>query len=128
MMTQAAELPWFAAVPVALLLLAGAGLTLVGSLGLLRLRSFYERLHAPTLGTSYGMGCILLASMIFFSVLQTRLVVHEVVIGLFVILTTPVTLMLVARASLHRDRLEENPQVPLAGAGEGTSRRQDGAG
>ena len=112
MMTQAAELPWFVAVPVALLLLAGAGLTLIGSLGLLRLRSFYERLHAPTLGTSYGTGCILIASMIFFSVLQTRLVVHEIVIGVFVILTTPVTLMLVARASLHRDRLEKSDEVP----------------
>lgn len=112
MIPQAAELPWFAAVPVALLLLAGAGLTLVGSLGLLRLRSFYERLHAPTLGTSYGMGCILLASMIFFSVLQTRLVVHEIVIGVFVVLTTPVTLMLVARAALHRDRLEKREQIP----------------
>jgi multicomponent K+:H+ antiporter subunit G len=112
MIPQTTELPWFAAVPVALLLLAGAGLTLAGSLGLLRLRSFYERLHAPTLGTSYGMGCILVASMIFFSVLQTRLVVHEIVIGVFVILTTPVTLMLVARASLHRDRLEKNEQVP----------------
>lgn len=114
MMTQAAELPWFAAVPVAMLLLAGAGLTLVGSLGLLRLRSFYERLHAPTLGTSYGMGCILVASMIFFSVLQTRLVVHEVVIGIFVVLTTPVTLMLVARASLHRDRLEKRGEIPAS--------------
>lgn len=112
MMTQAAELPWFAAVPVALLLLAGAGLTLAGSIGLLRLRSFYERLHAPTLGTSYGMGCILAASMIFFSVLQTRLVVHEIVIGILVVLTTPVTLMLVARASLHRDRLEKSDEVP----------------
>jgi len=112
MMTQAAELPWFAAVPVALLLLAGAGLTLIGSIGLLRLKTFYERLHAPTIGTSYGMACILVASMIFFSVLQTRLVVHEIVIGAFVILTTPVTLMLVARASLHRDRLEESGQVP----------------
>lgn len=112
MMPEAAELPWAAAVPVALLLLAGAGLTLVGAIGLLRLRSFYERLHAPTLGTSYGMGCILLASMIFFSVLQTRLALHEILIGVFVILTTPVTLMLVARASLHRDRLEKNEDVP----------------
>ncbi|MBS7813002.1 monovalent cation/H(+) antiporter subunit G [Roseococcus sp. XZZS9] len=107
-----AELPWIAAVPVALLLLIGAGLTLVGSFGLLRLRSFYERVHAPTLGTSYGMGCTLLASMIFFSVLQGRFVIHEIVIGFLILVTTPVTLMLLARASLHRDRLEKNEQVP----------------
>jgi multicomponent K+:H+ antiporter subunit G len=114
MMTEAADLPWFAAVPVALLLLIGAGLTLAGSIGVLRLRTFYERLHAPTLGTSYGMGCILIASMIFFSVLQTRIVIHEILIGVFVVLTTPVTLMLVARASLHRDRLEKQEEVPPA--------------
>ncbi|TCI00030.1 cation:proton antiporter [Roseococcus sp. SYP-B2431] len=120
-MTQAAELPWFAAVPVALLLLAGAGLTLVGSLGMLRLKTFYERLHAPTLGASYGMSCILLASMIFFSVLQTRLVLHEIAIAILVLLTTPVTLMLVARAALHRDRLEQSQGVPAS-----ARRRPDG--
>lgn len=111
-MTGAATLPLFVAIPVAMLLLLGAGLALAGSVGLLRLRSFYERVHAPTIGTSFGMGCVLLASMIYFSVLQTRLVVHELVIGLLVLLTTPVTLMLVARAALHRDRLEGSTEVP----------------
>ena len=69
-MSHAAELPLWAALPVALLLLLGAGLGLTGSIGLLRLRSFYDRVHAPTLGTTLGIGCILLASMLFFSVLQ----------------------------------------------------------
>jgi multicomponent K+:H+ antiporter subunit G len=105
-MTQAAELPLWAAIPVALLLLIGSGLALTGSIGLLRLKSFYERLHAPTIGTSYGIGCVLMASAIFFSVLQSRLVLHEVLIGIVVIATTPVTLMLLGRAARHRDRLE----------------------
>ncbi|MBO1074585.1 monovalent cation/H(+) antiporter subunit G [Roseomonas marmotae] len=113
-MNQAVDLPLFVAVPVALLLLVGAGLSLAGSVGLLRLKSFYERLHAPTLATSFGMGSVLLASMIFFSVLQTRLVLHEVLIGIFVVVTTPVTLMLVARAALHRDRLEGSGDVPVS--------------
>lgn len=111
-MTGAVDLPLWAAVPVALLLLAGAALTLIGSIGLLRLKSFYERVHAPTLGSSLGVGCVLLASMLFFSVLQTRLVVHEVLIGLFVVMTTPVTLMLLARAALYRDRQEGDGKVP----------------
>lgn len=114
MIPAAAELPWIVVIPVCLLLLAGSGLTLVGAFGLLRLNSFYARVHAPTLGTSYGMGCILLASMLFFSVLQTRLVIHELAIGAFVILTTPVTLMLVARAAIHRDRLEGQDAIPRA--------------
>jgi multicomponent K+:H+ antiporter subunit G len=104
------------AVPVALLLLAGAGLVLAGAIGLLSLKSFYERLHAPTLATSFGMAFILLASSIFFSALQSRLAVHEVLIGVLVLVTTPVTLMLVGRAALHRDRLEGSPDVPQAAA------------
>ena len=37
---------------------------------------------------------------------------HEILIGIFVTVTTPVTLMLLARATLHRDRAEGNPDVP----------------
>ncbi|EHL99468.1 monovalent cation/proton antiporter, MnhG/PhaG subunit [Acetobacteraceae bacterium AT-5844] len=112
-MSHAADLPLWAAIPVALLLLAGAGLTLTGSIGLVRLKTFYERLHAPTLGTSYGAAFILLGSMVFFSVLQSRLTVHELLIGILLIITMPVTLMLLGGAALHRDRLEGNdPAVP----------------
>lgn len=111
-MSHAADLPLWAAVPVALLLLVGAALGLTGSIGLLRLRSFYERVHAPTLGTTLGIGSILLASMLFFSVMQTRFVLHEILITVFMVVTTPVTLMLLARAALHRDRAEGSPDVP----------------
>jgi multicomponent K+:H+ antiporter subunit G len=111
-MTNAADLPAWAALPIALLLLLGAALTLTGSLGLLRLGSFYDRIHAPTLGTTLGIGCVLLASMLFFSVLQTRLVLHELLIAVLMVVTTPVTLMLLARAALYRDRQEGCDEVP----------------
>jgi multicomponent K+:H+ antiporter subunit G len=111
-MTHAADLPAWAAISTALLLLLGAGLALTGSAGLLRLGSFYERMHAPTLGSTLGVGCILLASMVFFSLLQTRLVIHEALIGIFMTATTPVTLTLLARAALYRDRSEGAPGVP----------------
>lgn len=104
--------PLWAALPTALLLLVGAGLAFVGSLGLVRLQSFYDRMHAPTLATTLGIGCILLASMLYFSVLQSRPVLHEVLIGVFMVVTTPVTLMLLARAALFRDRREGNDEVP----------------
>ena len=38
------------------LILVGAGFTLIGSLGLLRLRDFYSRLHAPTKASTLGVG------------------------------------------------------------------------
>ncbi len=111
-MTHAAELPAWAALAVTVLLLLGAGLALTGAVGLLRLQSFYERVHAPTLGTTLGIGCVLLASMLFFSLLQTRFILHEILIAVLVMVTTPVTLMLLARASLYRDRIEGNEAVP----------------
>jgi multicomponent K+:H+ antiporter subunit G len=110
--TPGADLPIWAAVPVAVLLLAGAGLALTGSIGLVTLRSFYDRIHAPTLATSLGIGFVLLASMLYFSVLQTRFVLHEILITVFMVVTTPVTLMLLARAALYRDRQEGNAEVP----------------
>ena len=48
-MTTAQDLPLWAAILVSFFLLVGAGLTLIGSIGFLRFRTFYERLHAPTL-------------------------------------------------------------------------------
>ena len=111
-MTHLAQVPLWAAVPMAALLLMGAGLTLVGSIGLLQLHSFYDRIHAPTLGTSWGTAGIVMASMILFSVLESRFVLHALLIGVFITVTTPVTLMLLGRATVYRDRSEGNPEVP----------------
>jgi multicomponent K+:H+ antiporter subunit G len=111
-MTHASDLPAWAAMVTSILLLVGAFLAFTGSLGLLRLRTFYERVHAPTLGTTLGIGSVLLASMLFFSVLQSRPVLHEVLIAVFMVITTPVTLLLLARAALYRDRREGNEGVP----------------
>jgi multicomponent K+:H+ antiporter subunit G len=106
-MNGAAEIPALAAIAIAALLIIGAAITLVGSLGLLRLRSFYERVHAPTLGTTLGTACIVAASMICFTTLQSRAVVHELLIIVFITVTTPVTLTILVRAALLRDRTED---------------------
>jgi multicomponent K+:H+ antiporter subunit G len=111
-MIGSAELPPWAALLTAILLLVGAAFALTGSLGLLRLKSFYERVHAPTLGITLGTGCILAASAIYFSVLQSRPVLHEVLIAVFTLTTTPITLMVLVRAALFRDRSENVEGVP----------------
>jgi multicomponent K+:H+ antiporter subunit G len=96
-------LPPLVAGIVALLLVVGAAATLIGSFGLLRLRTFYERIHPPTMGTTLGVGLTLTASILMFSVLASRPVVHEILIGVFAFVTTPVTYMLLVRAAVHRD-------------------------
>src|SRR3546814_7657458 len=66
-MIQAPDLPLWAAIAVGFFVLLGASITLVGALGLLRMGNFYERIHPPTLGPTWGTMCILIASMISFS-------------------------------------------------------------
>lgn len=105
-MTHLEQLPPSVAIIVAVLVAVGSVLTLIGALGLIRLGNFYDRLHAPTLGTSWGAGGILLGSVIMFSTLGSRLVVPELFLGLMMLVTTPVTLMVLGRAALHRDRAE----------------------
>ena len=110
-MTPMGSLPLWAALLTAALVLLGATLTLIGTLGLLRFDSFYRRVHAPTLGTSLGAGSILIGSMLCFSVSHFRPVVHEILIAVFMTVTTPVTLMLLVRAALSRDLQEDNSEV-----------------
>jgi multicomponent K+:H+ antiporter subunit G len=111
-MSAAAELPTWAALLMAVFVFVGAAVTLTGALGLLRLGSFYERVHAPTLGTTLGTACISAASVICFSVQQTRPVLHELLIAFFTLVTTPVTLLILVRAALYRDRSENADGVP----------------
>jgi multicomponent K+:H+ antiporter subunit G len=106
------DLPMWLSVLVSAFVVFGALLTMAGCFGLVRLENFYLRIHAPTMGTSMGGGLILVASAIYFTVTQERLVVHEMAIFVFVTITTPVTLMLLARAALFRDRVEGNDGVP----------------
>ncbi len=111
-MSGPTPLPPAIEVLVAVLLLVGSGLTLIGAMGPLRLKSFYERLHPPTLGATFGAACILIASMIFFSVRESRPVIHELLLLAFIFVTAPLTLLLVIRAAVHRDRLEGHSPVP----------------
>lgn len=112
------DLPLWAAIPVCLLMLAGAGFSLAGAIGLVRMGSFYQRLHTPSLASSGGTILITAASILCFAVLDSRWVIHEVLIIAFVLLTTPVSLMLIGQSTLYRDRIAGKPTVPKKAPGE----------
>ena len=97
------QLPAWAALGVALLLVVGASIVLIGALGLLRLPTFYQRIHGPALIVTLGVGSMLLASMLYFTVAQSRLVIHEIIIAVFLLMTAPVTAMTIMRAAVYRD-------------------------
>lgn len=86
---------------ISIALLIGAFFILVGSIGLLRLRDFYSRLHAPTKATTLGLGSILIASMVYFGVVRGTPSLHELLITLFLFMSAPVSAYLLAKAALH---------------------------
>ena len=126
-MSHAAALSPVLAAVVGVLVVLGAAVAFIGSIGLLRLPTFYERVHPPTMGTTLGAGCTLVASMLLFSALESRLVLHEVAIAIFMVVTTPVTYMLLMRAAMHRDRAEGNdPTSPAHRASDTLQETDDG--
>lgn len=96
------ELPLWVSLTASALLIASGLLTLIGSIGLLRLKHLYERMHAPTLGMTLGTFCLLLASVLIASTLQNRPIFHELLITLFLIITSPVTAILLMQSAIHR--------------------------
>lgn len=102
-MNEIEAMPIWASVLVALLLIVGGSIILIGALGLLRLPNFYQRIHGPAITVTLGAGCVLLASMLYFTVLQSRPVLHELIIAAFILMTAPVVTMLLMRAAVYRD-------------------------
>jgi len=93
------------------LVIAGAVFTFIGSLGLVRLKDFYTRLHGPTKATTLGVGCLLVASSLFFSLTTDSISLHEILVTLFLFITAPISAHLLAKAALHR-RLPSIASLP----------------
>ena len=108
-----APLPLWAELLTALLVLAGAAFAAIGAFGLLRMPTFFQRIHTPTLGATAGVWCIALATAIYFSVQTGALFAHAMLVAMFVALTAPVTTIFLMRATLFRERNKgvESPTV-----------------
>ncbi|MEO6564399.1 MAG: Na+/H+ antiporter subunit G [Casimicrobiaceae bacterium] len=94
-------MPLWADMLVTLLLLTGAAFALIGSWGLARLGDFYMRIHGPTKATTLGVGGVLIASALFFTVRGPGFSVHEVLIALFLFLTAPISAHLLMKAAMR---------------------------
>ena len=105
-------LPWWVEALTSLFVLAGAAFAAIGSFGLVRLPSFFRRIHAPTLGATLGVWLMTAATIVFFSVQGDHLFLHAVLIALFVALTAPVTTIFLMRAALFRERQKGGKAPP----------------
>ncbi|HET7753702.1 MAG TPA: monovalent cation/H(+) antiporter subunit G [Anaeromyxobacteraceae bacterium] len=107
-------LPLWVDVVTALLVVTGAFAALVGSFGLLRLRSFFQRVHAPTLGSTLGVWAVTLATALQLSFVREQVFVHALLIAVFIAVTAPVTTIFLMRAALFRSRVAgEDAPGPL---------------
>jgi multicomponent K+:H+ antiporter subunit G len=84
--------------------LTGAALALLGSVGLLRLPTFFERVHAPAIIATSACWCILSGCLLYFSLQGNGLALHPVLIALFIAITVPITTIFLMRASMFRAR------------------------
>jgi multicomponent K+:H+ antiporter subunit G len=104
-------IPLWAEVLIAALALFGAGFTLIGSWGLAKLGDFGKRLHGPTKATTLGVGCLLLASMLWFG-LAGKPSLHELLIAVFLFVTAPVSAHLMIKAAMKLDPSLRPPPPP----------------
>ena len=94
---------WIEALVGALLVASGIA-SIVAAGGLVRLQSFFMRMHPPALACTFGVWAVALASIAWFSALQSRPVLHAWVIPILMATTVPVPSALLARAALFRKR------------------------
>jgi multicomponent K+:H+ antiporter subunit G len=87
---------------ISLLLVIGGVFGLIGSIGLLKLRQPMQRLHAPTKATTIGVGAVLLASIIYAATVLDDPSWQEVLIVVFLFITSPITANFLSKAHLHR--------------------------
>ena len=114
-------LPLWADVAVSLLVLAGALIALIGSFNLMRLRTFFERVHAPAVIATLGCWCVMVGTVLSFSLQSHAVAAHGLLIAVFLAITVPVTNIFLMRTELFRARLAGRDVPPaLSGSGEGS--------
>lgn len=112
MNTALNHLPFWLDLLLAALVLTGTVFALIGSWGLAKLSDFLKRLHGPTKATTLGVGCVLIASALWFSVARGAPSLHELLISLFLFLTAPVSAHLLIKAALRVDKSIRPPPPP----------------
>jgi multicomponent K+:H+ antiporter subunit G len=93
---------------ISVLLVIGGTFGLIGSYGLLKLDDPMRRLHAPTKASTVGLGTTLIASVSYFWFFRDTVTWHELLIVVFLFLTSPITATFLAKVHLHRSRRPED--------------------
>ncbi len=82
-------------------LIVGIFFIITGTVGLLRLPDFYNRIHAPTKATTLGVSSIILGAVIHFYGILPDAGFKELLAIVFIFLTAPVGAHMLAKAAYH---------------------------
>jgi multicomponent K+:H+ antiporter subunit G len=104
---------WAEGAVAALLVLSGI-FALLSAVGFVRTSDFFVRMHPPALAYTGATWCVILAAIVFFSVLESRAALEPWIILILLFVTVPVTSLLLARVALFRRRTAGVPDTPPA--------------
>jgi multicomponent Na+:H+ antiporter subunit G len=84
-----------------LLWIVGSGFAFLAAVGVLRMPDVFTRMQASTKASTLGLGCLLLGAA--FQLADLASVIRLASIAAFLLLTTPVSAHVIARASYRAD-------------------------
>jgi multicomponent K+:H+ antiporter subunit G len=104
--------PLWLEVIIAALLVSSGVFVVISALGLLRLPDFFLRMHPPALAYTGGTWSVVLACILYFSVIESKAALHPWLVVVMLLITVPVTTLMLARVALFRRRLAGSGEVP----------------
>lgn len=87
---------------VSVFLLAGSFFILIASIGLIRLRDLYSRLHAATKAPSFGIFLILIGVSIYFN--TPTVYIKSLFVVVFIYLTAPLAAHAILKSFQEQDK------------------------
>lgn len=72
---------------------------LVGAFALIKLPTFFQRIHGPTKASTLGVGGILITSILYHAMIGNSFHPRELLITLFLFMTAPISAYMMARAA-----------------------------
>ena len=94
---------------VGVLILTGAGFSLIAAIGLIRFPDVLMRMHASTKAGTLGAGLALVGTAVFFG--SVAVVTKCILAILFLLLTAPLAAHMIGRASLGGKEFSKDPEA-----------------
>jgi multicomponent Na+:H+ antiporter subunit G len=97
---------------ISILLLAGSFFILIASIGLIRLKDLYSRLHAATKAPSFGIFLILIGVSLFFN--TPMVYIKSLFVVVFIYLTAPLAAHAIIKSFQDMDKNDSDKKSKLS--------------